>query len=77
MECDALKDWKLNIFKMIHRRISFCSQDADMLPRESGVGCHYLRLGSQEFRGECVLAPADGAAGSVVVVWRLRCIGAL
>ena len=26
VECDALKDWKLNIFKIINRRISFYSQ---------------------------------------------------
>ena len=33
MECDALKDWKLNILKIIDRRISFYSQNTNMLSR--------------------------------------------
>ena len=33
VECDALKDWKLNIFKIIDRRIFFYSQNTNMLPR--------------------------------------------
>ena len=36
VECDALKDWKLNIFKIIDRRISFYSQNTNMLPRLVG-----------------------------------------
>ena len=35
VEYDALKDWKLNIFKIIDRRISFYSQNTNMLPRKS------------------------------------------
>ena len=31
--CDASKDWKFNIFKIIDRRISFYSQNTNMLPR--------------------------------------------
>ena len=34
VECDALKDWKLNIFKIIDRHISFFSQNTNMLPRK-------------------------------------------
>ena len=30
-----------------------------------------------EFHRKCVLVPADGAAGSVVIVWRLHCIDTL
>ena len=30
VECDALKDWKLNIFKIIDRRISFYSQNTNL-----------------------------------------------
>ena len=33
VEGDALKDWKLNIFKIIDRRISFYSYNTNMLPR--------------------------------------------
>ena len=32
MECDALKDWKLNSFKIIDRRISFYSQNKESIP---------------------------------------------
>ena len=31
VECDALKDWKLNIFNITDRRISFYSQNTNML----------------------------------------------
>ena len=30
VECDALKDWKLNIFKIIGLRISFNFQNTNM-----------------------------------------------
>ena len=43
VECDALKDRKLNIFKIIDRRISFYSQNTNMLPRKSKIGYRYLR----------------------------------
>ena len=36
MECDALKDWKLNIFKTIDRLISFYSR----IPK---ISYHYLK----------------------------------
>ena len=77
VECDSLKDWKSNIFKIIDRRISFCSRDTNMLPRKPKISYRYLKSGIEEFRGRCVLVPAGGAANNVVVVWRLRCIGAL
>ena len=32
VEGDALKDWKLNIFKVIDRRTSFHSHNTNMLP---------------------------------------------
>ena len=68
MECDALKDWKLNIFKIIGRRISFYSQNTNMLPRKPKIGYRYLKLGIQECHRKCVLVPADKAANNVVVV---------
>ena len=33
VEFDALKDWKLNVFKIIDRHIFFYSQNTNMLPR--------------------------------------------
>ena len=34
VECDALKDRKLNILNILDRRISFYSQNTNMLPRK-------------------------------------------
>ena len=68
MECDAIKDWKLNIFKIIDRRISFYSQNTNMLPRKPKSSYHYLKLGIQEFHKKYVLVPADKDANNVVVV---------
>ena len=69
MECDALKDWKLNIFKIVHRRISFYSQKkkANMLPRTPKISYRYLKLDIQEFHRKYVLVPADKAANNIVV----------
>ena len=68
MECDALKDWKLNIVKVIDRRISFYSQTTNMLPRKHKISYRYLKLGIQEFHRKYVLVPADKAANNVVFV---------
>ena len=43
VECDALKDWKLNIFKIIDRRISFYSQNTNMLTRKPKISYRYLK----------------------------------
>ena len=68
VECDALKDWKLNIFKIIARRISFYSQNTNMLPRKPKISYRYLKSGIEEFYRKYVLVPADKAANNVVVV---------
>ena len=68
MECDALKDWILNIFKIIHRRISFYSQNTNMLPRKPKISYRFLKLGIQEFHRKYVLVPEDKAANNDVVV---------
>ena len=68
VECDALKDWKLNIFKIIDRRISFYSQNTNMLPRKPKISYRYLKSGIEEFHRTYVLVPADKAANNVVVV---------
>ena len=47
MEYDSVKDWKLNIFKIINRRISFYSQNTNMLPRKPKSS--YLKLDVKEF----------------------------
>ena len=68
VECGALKDCKLNIFKIIDRCISFYSQNTNMLPRKPKISYRYLKLGIMEFRRKYVLVPADKAANNVVVV---------
>ena len=68
VECDALKDWKLNIFKIIDRRISLYSQNTNMLPRKPKICYLYLKSGIEEFHRKYVLVPADKAANNVVVV---------
>ena len=58
-ECDALKDWKSNIFKIIDRRISFYSQNTNMLPRKPKISYRYLKSSIKEFHRKYVLVPAD------------------
>ena len=67
MECDAVNDWKLNIFKIIDRRISFYSY-TNILPRKPKISYRYLKLGIQEFHRQYVLVPAYKAANNVVGV---------
>ena len=61
VECDALKDWKLNIFKNIDRPISFYSQNTNMLPRKPKISYRYLKSGIEDFHRKYVLVPADKA----------------
>ena len=65
MECDDLKDWKLNIFNIIDRRISFDSKNTNMLPHKPIVSYRYLKSGIPEFHRKYVLVPADKAANNV------------
>ena len=68
VECDALKDWKLNVFKIIDRHISFYSQNTNMLPRKPKISYRCLKSGIEEFHRMYVLVHADKAANNVVVV---------
>ena len=68
MQCDALNDWKLNIFKIIDSRISFYSQNTNMFPRKPKISYRFLKLSIQEFHRKYVLVPAYKAANNVVVV---------
>ena len=47
VECDASDDWKLNILRIIDRRISFYSQNTNMLPHKPKISYRYLKLGIQ------------------------------
>ena len=68
VECDALKDWKLDIFKIIDRRSSFYFQNTNMQPGKPKISYRYLKSGIEEFHRKYVLVPADKAANNVVVV---------
>ena len=54
VEGDALKDWKLNIFKIIDRCISFYSHNTNMLPRKLKISYRYLKSGIEEFHSKFV-----------------------
>ena len=64
----ALGEWRVGIFKIVDQRVKFYSQSAGLLPPGPGSAFRHLRQGVRGFRGKCVLVPADGAAGGVVVV---------
>ena len=56
VEGDALKDWKLNIFKIIDRHISFYSHNTNMLPRKPKISYRYLKSGIEEFHSKISLS---------------------
>ena len=68
VEHKALKEWKLSILKLVNKRISFYSQNTNLLPPKPKTSLRHPKSGIQEFHKKCVLAPADKAANNVVVV---------
>ena len=74
IEPDALKEWKINIFKIIDTRISFYSHNTHLLPPppppppKPQSFFRHLKRGIQDFHMNYVLVPADKAANNVVVV---------
>ena len=68
VEHDALKEWKINIFKIIDNRISFYSCNTHLLPPKPKSSFRHLKRGIQDFHMNYVLVPADKAADNVVVV---------
>ena len=65
---DALKECKINIFKIIDTRISFYSRNTHLLPPKPKSSQRHLKRGIQDFHMNYVLVPADKAANNVVVV---------
>ena len=45
VEPDALMEWKINIFKIIDTRISFCSRNTHLLPHKLKSSFLHLKLG--------------------------------
>ena len=68
VEPDALKEWKINIFKIIDTRISFYSRNTHLLPPKPKSSFRHLKRGIQDFHMNYVFVPADKAANNVVVV---------
>ena len=68
VESNALKSWKLNIFKIIDGRISFYCNNLELLPPKRTFTFRHLKKGIQENHRRFVLVPADKAANNVVVV---------
>ena len=63
-----LKEWKINIFKIIDTRILFYSCNTHLLLPKPKFSFHHLKRGIQDFHMNYVLIPADKAANNVVVV---------
>ena len=68
VEPDALKEWKINIFKIIDTRISLYSRNTHLLPPKPKYSFLHLKRGIQDFHMNYALVPADRAANIVVVV---------
>ena len=72
-----MKEWKINIFKIIDTRISFYSRNTHLLPPKPKSSFRNLKRGIQDFHINYVLVPADKAANNVVVVRRLNYVNTL
>ena len=77
VEPNALKEWKVSIFKNVDQRIKFYSQNTNLLPSKPKSTSRHLKQGIHDFHRKYVLVPAEKAANNVVVVWRLHYINTL
>ena len=68
VETNALKEWKVSIFKIVDQRIKFHSQNTNLLPHKPKSTFRHLKQGIQDFHRKYVLVPADKAANNVVVI---------
>ena len=68
VEPDGLKEWKINIFKIIDTRISFYPRNTHLLPAKPKSYFRHLKRGIQDFHMNYVFVLADKAANNVVVV---------
>ena len=73
VEPNALKEWKVSIFKIVDQRIKFYSQNTNLLSPKPKSTFRHLKQGIQDFHGKNVLVPED----NVVVVWRSHYITTL
>ena len=59
VEPDALKGWKVSIFKIVDQRIKFYSQNTNLLLPKPKSTFRHLKQGVQDFHRKYVLVPAD------------------
>ena len=67
VEPGALKEWKINIFKIINTRISFYFGNTHFLPPKLKFSFPHLKRGIKDFHMNNILFTADKAANNVVV----------
>ena len=60
VEPNALKEWKVSIFKTVDQRIKFYSQNTNLLPPKQGI---------LDFHRKYAFVPADKAANVVVQLY--------
>ena len=68
VECNALNSWKISIFNIIEKRISFYSKNLNLLPPKPKLSFRHLKQGIQQFHEKFFLAPADIASNNAIVV---------
>ena len=68
VEPDALKEWKVSIFKIVDQRIKFYSHNTNLLPPKPKSTFRHLKQGIQDFQRKYVLVPSEKAANNVVDV---------
>ena len=67
VEFNALNSWKISIFNIIEKRISFYSKNLNLLPPKPKLSFRHLKQGIQQFHEKFVLAPADKASNNAIV----------
>ena len=68
VESCALKEWKINIFRIINTRISSYSRDTKHLPHKPKPSLRQHKVGIKDFHIRYILVPADKAANKIAVV---------
>ena len=68
VEPNALKEWKVSIFKIVDQRFKFYSQNTNLLNSKPKSSFRHLKQGIQDFHRKNVMVPAEKAANNGVVV---------
>ena len=68
VECNALNSWKISIFNIIVKSISFYSKNLNLLPPKPKLTFRHLKQGIKQFHEKFVLTPADKANNNAIIV---------